>query len=117
MTAETHCFQNIKWIRFVLPVFTTFLGAWFAFLWQNRRDTKKQKKANYGVLLKTQALFYEFFEVLFLIKKDFLDPHKDDKDKLAKVKHIGFCQKFSELNYDELSFILKAQFKIRNNLY
>jgi len=109
MVTEAQCVQGAQWIKFILPVFTTFLGAWFAFLWQNRRDTKRQEKANYGVLLKTQALFYEFFEVIFSIKKDFLDAYKDDKDRMLKVKHIGFCQKFSELNFEGLAFILATK--------
>ncbi len=116
METEKQCFQYVqqcsqgfKWAGFILPVLTTFLGAWFAFLWQNRRDTKKQKKSQYGVLLKTQALFYEFFEVIYSIKKDYLDRYKDNKNRALIIKCIGFCHKFSELDFEGLSFILATK--------
>lgn len=101
--------QYSQSVQLIAPVFTTFLGAWFAFLWQNRRDAKKQRNANYAALLKTQALFYEFFGVIFSIKKDFLDPFKDNEDRISKVRHISFCQKFSELDFEGLSFILATK--------
>ncbi|HRY85123.1 MAG TPA: hypothetical protein P5561_01165 [Candidatus Omnitrophota bacterium] len=109
MTMEAHCFQNVQWIKFILPIFATFLGAWLAFFLQNRRDAKKQEKTNYGVLLKTQALFYEYFEAIYSVKKDFLDQHAKDAERSTRVKHISLCQKFSELDFEGISFILTTK--------
>jgi hypothetical protein len=99
---------NIQWVKFILPIFTTFLGAWFAFLWQNRINSEKQKQANYSVLLKTQALFYAYFEAIYSIKNE-LDPYVKDPERTTKVKHISFCHKFPELDFEGLSFILATK--------
>ena len=109
MTTEARCFQDAQWIKLILPFFTTFLGAWLAFFWQNRRDAKKQEKTNYGVLLKTQALFYEYSGAIYSIKKDFLDQYAKDAERTIKVKHISLCQKFSELDFEGISFILTTK--------
>ncbi len=108
MSSES-CNVNIQYIPLAMTLFTTFLGAWFSFLWQNRRDKKRQEQANYGALLKAQALFYEFYEVILSIKRDFLDKYKEDENRMAKIRHISFCQKFPELNFEELSFILATK--------
>ncbi|MFH1798012.1 MAG: hypothetical protein ABH844_01525 [Candidatus Omnitrophota bacterium] len=108
MPLEAHN-NNIQYVSLVVPLFTTFLGAWFAFLWQNHGDKRRQEHAKHGALLKAQALFYEFYEVILSIKRDFLDKHKEDKNRMAKVEHISFCQKFSELDFEGLSFILATK--------
>jgi hypothetical protein len=116
MEAEKQCFQYMQWYSqdfklagFILPVLTTFLGAWFAFLWQNSRETKVQEELKYGTLLKTQVLFYGFFEVIYSIKKDYLDPYEKNANRSRIIKHIGFCHKFPELEFNGLSFILATK--------
>lgn len=91
----------------IIPFITTFLGAGLAFWFQNIRENKKRINENYGALLKTQALFYQYHEVVYCIKRDFLDKFKDDSDRTGKVQHISFCKSFAELDYEGLSFILE----------
>jgi len=91
----------------IIPFITTFLGAGLAFLFQNIRENRKRTNENYSALLKTQALFYQYQEVVYSIKKDFLDKFKNDLNRTAKVQHISFCKSFAELDYEGLSFILE----------
>lgn len=78
-----------------------------AFWFQNIRENRKRINQNHSALLKTQALFYQYYEVVYSIKKEFLDKFKDDSNRTAKVQHISFCKSFAELDYEALSFILE----------
>jgi len=78
----------------IVPFITTFLGAGLAFWFQNIRENRKQINQNYSALLKTQALFYQYYEVAYSIKEKFLDKFKDDLNRTAKVQHISFCKSF-----------------------
>lgn len=99
-----------QWAALVLPFVTTFLGAFLAFSFQNHREDKHKKKSNWGTALKTQALFYQFHEVILSIKREYLDAHKDDTEgRMLKIKQIGFCRNFATLDYEGLSFILQTK--------
>ena len=91
----------------IIPFITTFLGAGLAFWFQNIRENRKRINQNHGALLKTQALFYQYYEVAYSIKEKFLDKFKDDLNRTAKVQHISFCKSFAQLDYEVLSFILE----------
>ena len=94
---------------YTIPFITTFLGAGLAFWFQNIRENRKQINQNHSALLKTQALFYQYYEVIYSIKKEFLDGFKDDPQCVAKVQHISFCKNFANLDYEGLAFILASK--------
>ncbi len=96
-------------IKFCITILATFLGAFFAFRFQNIREKVNIENKNYSALLKTQALFYQYLDVIYSIYKGFLYKFKDDSNRMREIPPISFCKSFAELDYEGLSFILATK--------
>lgn len=72
--------QSTMWTE-TLPILTTligaFLGVWFAFMLQNRREDKNEKNENVAALNKIQINFVQQLNALTIFNKDFILPYKD----------------------------------------
>ena len=61
----------------VTTLFAAFLGAWFAFLLQNKREKKKEENVNVSALNKVQINFVQQLNALTILNKDFIIPHRE----------------------------------------
>lgn len=87
----------------------TFLGASAAFYFDRHKSKIEEINKNYSACLKAQHVFYQYYEVLYNIKHQFLNTYEADVDRAFKLKHISFGDRVMSLDIGELSFMLSTK--------
>jgi predicted lactoylglutathione lyase len=70
-----HNLPNI--ISPLTTLIAAFLGAWFAFLLQSRKEKRNEENANVGALNKVQINLVQQLNALTIFNRDFVQPYKD----------------------------------------
>ena len=88
----------------VVTLVAAFGGAWFAFVWQNRAEKRKESENNYAAILLIQATFYRYYSVIAELHAHLISMPDD-----TKLRKIDFVKSFPEINYSNLSLILQTK--------
>ena len=87
----------------------TFLGASAAFYFDRHKSKIEEINKNYSACLKAQSVIYQYYEVLYNIKNQFLKTFENAPDRAFNLKHISFGDRIMSLDIGELSFMLSTK--------
>ena len=102
-----HCI-SVEIIPFLTTLFAAFLGAWFAFLFQNRRENRKEENINVAALNKVQINLIQQLNVLTILHKDFIKPYQNNAIKWLATPAAPY-RDYSYLRIDVGSIIFLAE--------
>jgi len=90
-----------------------FLGAWFAFLLQSRREKRNEKNANVAALNKVQINLVQQLNALTIFNKDFIQPYKEHPARWIAIPAAPH-RDYSKLQIDggSLSFLIENNLSV-----
>jgi len=91
-------------------LFATFLGAWLAFFFQNRREKEKDSDANRAALNKVQINLTQQLNSLTIFNRDFIKPYKEHPVSWIAIPAAPY-RDYSKVQIDGGSLV----FLIENN--
>src|SRR6266566_1404717 len=100
-------------VKDYLPFATSLFGAFFGALgayWVGRfKEKRDDDKRRHTALLNTQYALFSQWSTLENIRKTFLEPFRNDPQRLQKQKH--FLRMMGELKvpFDELTFVIDSE--------
>jgi len=97
-----------NWQATVSALFGTFLGGYFAFLFERRHSEAKEREETIASAKSAQFAIWTQLNIAKNIRKQVLDPMRDDPDRHLTMKPFAVHAKFSTLNITSLTFILKG---------
>jgi len=83
----------------------TFLGASAAFCFDRHKIKIEETNKNYSACLKAQSVIYQYYEVIYNIKHQFLNAFESNPDRALRLKHIktGQLPFLQQLRLSELT--------------
>jgi hypothetical protein len=92
---------------------STFLGAtagaYVAFKLNAKTKSNEEENKRYTACLKAQFVFSQYYQTIYNIKAQFLDPCASSSHREVEIKHISFSDVFLKPDIETLSFILATK--------
>jgi hypothetical protein len=101
-------FQN-NWQTSVSALSGTFLGAYLAFLFERRHKEKKERDVNLTAAKAAQFAIAVQLRGAKNIKKQVLDPKREDPDRHLTLPPFTVHTRFPSLDIPSLTFMLKGE--------
>jgi hypothetical protein len=102
-------FIQDNWQTVISTLSGTFLGAYFAFLFERRHSSSKEYQANIASARKAQFAIWTQLNAAINIKQCVLDPKKDDPNRHLTLTPFSVFGQYSRLEISTLSFLLKKE--------
>lgn len=99
------------WVEMISPITTllaVFVGAWFAFLLQSKKEKKKERNANLAALNSVQVNLVQQLNALTNLYKDYVIPYKDHPIiwiAIPAAPHIDYSK--LQIDAGSLSFLVE----------
>lgn len=110
-----HKWNYLPWKEMLLAIPTllaAFVGAWFAFKFEDDRRREEQDKKNISACCKAIFILSEQFKMLDKFKKEEIEPIKDKSDIWLDMKPLAHMDHETlKFNIDDLQFILDTTHK------
>ena len=90
-------------------LFGTFFGAWFAFAFGKRHESKKEREAEISAGKRAQFAIITQLTALKNMRKQYLDPQRNDPDRALTLTPFSIHAKFPQLDIDALGFMLNDE--------
>jgi cbb3-type cytochrome oxidase subunit 3 len=108
-----YLFSALKWLIGVIdkiwPIaFATFIGAWVAFQLQKHHKKTQQEAAQLAEGRKAQFTIATQLNALKNIRKQYLNPLRDDPDRALKLTPFSVHAHFPQLDIVALEFMLES---------
>ena len=101
-------FLQDNWQTSVSALSGTFLGAYLAFLFQRRHTDEKESEANLAAAKTAQFAIAVQLNAAKNIKKQVLDPKRDDPERHLMLPPFTVHAKYPSINVPSLTFMLKG---------
>lgn len=85
--------------------FGGFSGAYVAFFLERRRRATEEKKSNVSAARRAQLNFLGYIETLENLKRQYLDPFRDDPQREHKLLFCSISPQHLTIDLDSLSFL------------
>lgn len=102
-------FLHYNWQTSISALSGTFLGAYLAFLFQRRHTEAKEREANLAAAKAAQFAIAVQLRGAQNIKKQVLDPRREDPERHLTLPPFTVHAKFPSLNMPSLTFMLKDE--------
>lgn len=102
-------FVQDNWQTTVSALSGTFLGAYFAFLFERRHSEAKEREATIAAAKSAQFAIWTQLNAAKNIKKQVLDPRCNDPDRHLTLTPFTVHAKYPTLNIASLTFMLKGE--------
>lgn len=102
-------FLQDNWQTSVSALSGTFLGAYLAFLFQRRYSVAKEQETNLDAARAAQFAIAVQLRGAKNIKRQVLDPMREDPERHLKLHPFTVHAKFPNLNIPSLTFMLKGE--------
>lgn len=102
-------FVQDNWQTTVTALSGTFLGAYFAFLFERRHSEAKEREATLAAAKSAQFAIWTQLNAAMNITKQVLDPKRDDPDRHLTLTPFTVHAKYPTLNIASLTFMLKGE--------
>jgi hypothetical protein len=102
-------FVQDNWQTTVSALSGTFLGAYFAFLFERRHANAKEREETIASAKSAQFAIWTQLNAAKNIKKQALDPKRDDPDRHLTLTPFTVHAKYPNLDVESLTFMLKDE--------
>lgn len=102
-------FVQDNWQTTISALSGTFLGAYFAFLFERRHADAKEREATIASAKSAQFAIWAQLNAAKNIKKQVLDPKRDDVDRHLTLTPFTVHAKYPNLDVESLTFMLKGE--------